>query len=141
MTIFVPKGSPEEKNEQMLRLKMIMEQRRRDLIQRLTTLDSTILGVVVVFHDRASTLPFPRYLIAAGTFLVLLSLLAEVHYIHTTLKEDETVHRLLCKEYPEEKPEGYGAADLPLSARTSGAVCPICFCLGVLSFAISVFLW
>lgn len=141
MTIFVPKGSSEEKDEQMLRLKMIMEQRRRDLVQHLTTLDSTILGVVVVFHDRVSILPFPRYLIVAGTFLVLLSLLAGVYYIHTTLKEDETVHHLLCKEYPEEKPEGYGATDLPLSARMSGAICPTCFCLGVLSFAIGVFLW
>lgn len=140
MTFSIHEGSTGEKHEQMLRQKILMEQRRRELTYHLTTLDATVLGIVTVFHDRVPSTQPLRFLMVVGVSLLFLSLLSGVYYIRRTLKEDETVYRLLCERFGEEIPAGDSDRSLPLAARIPGALCPIGFCLGLLSLLVCIFL-
>lgn len=117
-----------------------LERRRLSLVRHLTTLGSTLLGILTVFQDKLKLCLFPLSLTTAGMILLFLSLVAGVYHMYMAYRANERIYRQLARGVNGKEARNDGFVSFPFGTLFSAKACPICLCLGVLSLLAGAFL-
>lgn len=141
MKLYLIESTRDDMLRQSLEMRSELDHQRQSLIQHLTTLDATLLGLVAVFHDKFQTVLFPPSLTATGVILLFLSLVLGIYYLCMAYRVNETIYCQFAEAVEKGSFLKNGSVDAPFGTLFAARFCPIFLCLGTLFLLIGVFLF
>lgn len=140
MKRFIQESTRDDMLRQLLDIRSELDHQRQVLIQHLTTLDATLLGLVTVFHDKFQTVLFPPSLTVTGVILLFLSLTLGIYYLCMAYRVNETIYHSIVRAFAKGSSLDSGSEKNPRGTLSAARLCPIFLCLGTLFLLIGVFL-
>ncbi|MEO4830376.1 hypothetical protein [Bacteroides uniformis] len=134
------KDKDEQYLSQLTELKEQVEQRLLSLLRHLTLIDSTVLGILSVFHDTQSENIRIHYLLAAGSWLLFLSLLSGLYCMWQGYRTSRKSLLHLYQAYQEKKYPLLKQTPSPMLYGFFAKACLLLFCLGLLSLLAGLWL-